>query len=238
MCAYGHETAFGNMTPALSPTVNPRWIATRPSARILLLAPLGGFVGFAPGLVKLHEPLTRQFQVVAIGDSNSVFSGEHALIAFEQQRFGLGVFLLSREARASRLAARNRRQSSGWTFFSPSRASRARGSLSANLSRSDACEPAPWPWQGPALPPASVRPRERSLAAIASRCCSEDTARNSFRGAAIIPSSIHPVGSRPLKKGPCHAERPAPQSLHCAPELRAAERLRAPGRSEASAVSC
>jgi len=157
----------------------------------------------------------REVQVEAIRSCDAALASQHALVAFEQQRLGLGVFLLSREARAQEAVGAESPPVIGLTFFSPSRASRARGSLSANLSRSDACEPAPWPWQGPALPPASVRPRERSLAAIASRCCSEDTARNSFRRAAIIPSSIHPVGSRPLKKGPCHAERSEASAVSC-----------------------
>jgi len=69
-----------------------------PPSRILLLLPLSGSVGFAPSLIKLDDPLMRQFRVVAIGDGDAVLAGQHAPIACQQQAFGLGVFLLSRQA--------------------------------------------------------------------------------------------------------------------------------------------
>jgi hypothetical protein len=41
-----------------------------------------------------------QLQVVSIGGGNPVFPRQHPQEAFEQQRFGFGVFLLSRKASA------------------------------------------------------------------------------------------------------------------------------------------
>ena len=61
----------------------------------------------------------RRFQVVAIGDGDAVFAGQHPLVAFQQQRFGLGVFLLSRKARAQEAAGAESPPVIGLDFLLP-----------------------------------------------------------------------------------------------------------------------
>jgi hypothetical protein len=53
----------------------------------------------SPVLVKLDDPLVSPFQIPLIGDTDPVFAGQHTVVALQQQRLGLDVFLLSSQAR-------------------------------------------------------------------------------------------------------------------------------------------
>src|SRR5436190_1538652 len=65
-----------------------------------LLFPFGGFLRLARGFVKLHEALKSFLHARFAAGWNSVLSLLHALVTREQQRLGLGVFLLPEQAAA------------------------------------------------------------------------------------------------------------------------------------------
>ena len=71
-----------------------------PTPSVSLLPPLGGFLRLAPRLIELDDPFAGAVQVIPVRDADPVFPRQHPLIAFEQQRFGFGVFLLSGQAGA------------------------------------------------------------------------------------------------------------------------------------------
>jgi len=79
------------------------------------------------------NPFAGAIHVIPILDCHSVLPCLHSLVAFQRQRFGLGVFLLSSQAGAQQAFGPNPCQSSGCFLRSNSMASRARGSLSVNL---------------------------------------------------------------------------------------------------------
>src|ERR1019366_6502904 len=65
------------------------------------LFPLGGLGGFAPGVVELHQPFERfrdPARGVEIGGHAGLALNE-AFVALQQERFGVGVFLLTRQTR-------------------------------------------------------------------------------------------------------------------------------------------
>src|ERR1700722_3882786 len=64
----------------------------------IVLPPLRGFFRFAPCLVQLNDRYAGAIQVILVGDCDPFPSRHHPLIAFEQQRFRFGVFLLSSQA--------------------------------------------------------------------------------------------------------------------------------------------
>src|SRR5215472_2869392 len=65
-------------------------------ARGRLRTPLGSFLRLAPGLIQFHKPLVGEIEMIVIWNGNSIFARQHSLIAFQQQRFGFGISLLSR----------------------------------------------------------------------------------------------------------------------------------------------
>src|ERR1700677_2153755 len=67
---------------------------------VSLHLPLSSSFRLPPSLVKLRNPFTGAAQMISVRYPHPVFACHHSLIAFQQQRFRLGVFLLSSQAGA------------------------------------------------------------------------------------------------------------------------------------------
>src|ERR1700723_2998896 len=82
------------------PTSSKSFFAGGGAAYQQLLPPFGSFLRLAPILIQLDQPFTRAVKVVPFRDVYPVLPRQHPRIPFQQQRFRLGIFLLSSQAGA------------------------------------------------------------------------------------------------------------------------------------------
>jgi len=82
------------------PAHHARVMQQRWRMSISILLPLGGLLWLVPRLIKPDHPFARAIHMISVRDCYAILAGKHPLIAFQQQRFCIGVSPLSSQTGA------------------------------------------------------------------------------------------------------------------------------------------